>query len=146
MFWRSLALRVPPFKGESVEQQSHDFSLAFLALMLDRYDHGTADAIFRPVMERETSRALNGAQIYNWVYIVRARLDPQSTEQFAHQLLAAPADFWEPQTAATLRQLAAAFLTGPRTTAVDEEERTLRELDRRTVRQSLQIYVPLADD
>ena len=146
MFWRSLAMRVPPFNGESVEQQSHDFSLAFLALMLDRYDHDTADALFRPVMERETSRALNGGQIYNWVYIVRARLDPQSTEQFAHQLLAAPADFWEPPTAATLRQLTAALLAGPRATAVDEQERTLREQDRRTVRQTLQIYVPLDDE
>ncbi len=146
MFWHSLAMRVGPFKGESAEQQSHDFSLAFLALMLDRYDHGTADVILRPVMERETSRALNGGQIYNWVYVVRARLDPQSTMQFARQLLTAPADFWELPTAATLRQLAAALLTGPRTMAVDEEERTLRELDRRTVRQTLQIYVPLGDE
>jgi hypothetical protein len=141
IFWRSLAMRVPPFKGESAEQQSHDFSLAFLALMLDRYDHDTADAIFRPVMERETSRALNGGEIYVWVHIVRARLDPQRTVQFAHQLLAAPADFWEPPTAASLRRLTAVLLTGPRTAAVDEEERTLREVDRRMVRQSMQIYV-----
>jgi hypothetical protein len=146
MFWRSLAMRVPPFKCESAEQQSHDFSLAFLALMLDRYDHDTADAIFGPIMERETSRAVNGAFIYPWVYLVRARLDPQTSVQFAQELLAAPPDRWEPPTAATLRQLTAAHLMGPRATAADDEERTLREVDRRMVRSTLQIYVSLDDE
>jgi len=75
MFWRAMALRVPAFKGEGAEQHSHDLSLAFLALMLDRYDHDTADAILSPVWERETSRSLHGAWVFDWVYKMRSRID-----------------------------------------------------------------------
>jgi hypothetical protein len=145
MFWRALALRMPPFKGEGAEQHSHDLSLAFLALMLDRYDHDIADAIFSPVWERETSRFLNGAFVFDWVYKVQRRIDPESANKFARELLAAPETSREPSSAAARRLFIAGLLAGPRDTTSDDDL-AQHEDNRRVVRQTLQYFLRMDDE
>ena len=140
IFWRSLALRSPPLSGEDQEQHGLDFSIAFLALLLDRYDHDIAEAVLSPVREREASRQRNGIPPYTWVRLVSHRTDPDSTVRLAQNLLQEGADHADPPHAALVRRRIAAQLTSPAATN-HEEDVALHEKSRSTVRSTLQIYL-----
>jgi hypothetical protein len=144
IFWRALALREPPLSGEGAECHRRDIANALLALLIARYDHETADALFEPVMERELSRSFNGSSIDHWVYDVRHRLDPDSTVRFARELLASPPMSRGPPADRALRIHTARMLVIQRVTN-GEDEQAQHEKGRRMVQKTMLVDVGSAD-